>query len=294
MNAIQQKTNFHRKEALLVFISLFLIFLYHFSMIIFPCFSTVYSSLTKWNGIGTKHFIGFGNYIRLFKDPAFYFALLNNVKWMLLFISIPILFSLVIGYVISKKDKGILVLRTCYFLPYIISAAVAGKIFATFFNPIFGMNLFFDNIGLEFLKRQWLSPDNSLVTVAFVDMWHWWGFLLVIFLSALQQIDKSLYECADIEGCNEFQKWFYITIPSIKSTIIFILLVTIVWSFSTFDYIWVMTKGGPGSEILSTLLYKNALFTYKAGYSCSMSVFQGLLAALVFIIFGIFRKKMED
>lgn len=275
-------------------IALLPIFLYHFILIVLPSFSTVFNSFTDWNGLISKTFIGLQNYQELFNDPEFHQSILNNIKWMALFVTIPVIFSLVIGYMLSGIKKGMIIFRVCYFLPYVISAAIAGKIFAAFFNPFLGINAWFESVGLDFLARDWLDPSHALVSVAFVDMWHWWGFLLVLFMSALQQIDVSLYESAEVEGASSIQKLWYITLPSIKNTFTFIILISMVWSVSTFDYVWVMTKGSTGSSLLSTMMYKNAFFKYRAGYGCAISVFQTLIAFMIFGIFGRIQKRMED
>ena len=288
-----KKLNLHR-EKLIALASLLPIFLYHFILIVLPSVNTLLSSFTDWNGLASKEYIGIQNYLELLGDPNFMNSVINNIRWMAMFLTIPVFLSLLIGYIISKVPKGRILFRACYFLPYVISAAIAGKVFAAFFNPYFGINVLFESLGLHFLVRDWLAPDFSLVSVAFVDMWHWWGFLLVIFMSSLQQIDPVLYESAEVEGANEAQKLWFITLPSIKTTLLFIILVTMVWSISTFEYVWVMTKGGPGSEILSTMLYKNALFKYRAGYACAIAIVQGLLALVIFAGFGLVRKKMED
>ncbi|MBN2656405.1 MAG: sugar ABC transporter permease [Spirochaetales bacterium] len=287
--------NIQRKRVeRLAVISLVPVFLYHFILLVLPSLNTLFSSLTNWNGLGTRDFIGLSNYMELLVDPNFKGAIFNNLKWMGLFLTIPIFLGLVIGYILSKVKKGRVLFRAAYFLPYVISAAIAGKVFAAFFNPYFGINVAFERLGLDFLVRDWLAPGKSLISVAFVDMWHWWGFLLVLFMSALQQVDPVLYESAEVEGAKELQKMWFITLPGIRSTMVFIILLTMVWSISTFEYIWVMTKGGPGSEILSTYLYKNALFKYRAGYACSIAVFQGFLAVVIFTGFGLIRRKLED
>jgi len=286
--------NRDKRRLWIVYASLLPIFLYHFTLIIIPSIRTVLLSLTDWNGLATKKFIGFANYTELFRDANFITALANNLKWMALFLTVPILLGIVIGYILSGVKRGRLFFRAVYFLPYVISAAIAGKIFAAFFNPYFGINVVFNAAGLQFLARDWLSPAISLMSVAFVDMWHWWGFLLVIFLSGLQQIDPMLYESATVEGANEIQKFRYITLPGIKPTMIFIILITMVWSISTFEYVWVMTRGGPGSELLSTMLYKNAYMKYRAGYAGAIAVVQMAASFGIFAGFGMLRKRLED
>ena len=286
-----------RREAIerrIAYATLIPIFLYHFIMIVLPSLNTMASSFTNWNGFTTREFVGLSNYVELMGDPNFHGALVNNLTWMAVFLTVPIVLGIVIGYALSGVKKGRLAFRAVFFLPYVISAAIAGKIFAAFYNPYFGINVVFESLGLELLAVDWLAPSNALFSVAFVDLWHWWGFLLVIFMSALQQIDPMLYESATVEGASEAQKLWYITVPSIRQTLVFIVLVTMVWSISTFEYVWVMTRGGPGSEILSTMLYKNAYFKYRAGYASSISVVQMALSFVIFAGFGAIRKKLED
>lgn len=292
-NNLSKKT-YYKTELYAALLTLVPVFLYHFCFVVLPSVNSLVSSFTNWNGLLTKKFIGLKNYQDLFNDPDFYEALLNNIKWMLVFITLPVIFSVLIGFMLSHIKKGQTAFRVMYFLPYVISAAIAGKIFAAFYNPYLGINGWLKDIGMPFLAHDWLAPEHSLMSVAFVDMWHWWGFLLVIFMSALQQIDPMLYESAEIEGASELQKLRYITIPGIKRTLTFIILVSMVWSIGTFDYVWVMTKGSTGSSILSTMLYKNAFLKYKAGYACTISVFQNILALLIFGIFNIIQKRSED
>jgi raffinose/stachyose/melibiose transport system permease protein len=282
------------REKSIAYLSLVPIFLFHFVLIIVPSVNTFLASFTDWNGLASREFLGLANYAELLRDPNFINALMNNLRWMAFFLTVPIALGIVLGYVLSGVSRARLVFRAVYFLPYVISAAIAGKIFAAFFNPYFGVNVIFEALELTFLARDWLAPANALLSVAFVDMWHWWGFLLVIFMSALQQIDPMLYESAEVEGANSIQKLWYITLPSIKQTVVFIVLITMVWSISTFEYVWVMTRGGPGSEILSTMLYKNAYLKYRAGYASSISVVQMGLSFLIFAAFGALRRRLED
>ena len=290
----KSKAAFEKRANKIAYFIVLPIFLYHFLLVIVPSLNTVYSSFTEWSGIGKKRFIGLENYVQLFHDVEFYQALFNNLKWMMVFLTIPIILGFVIGYFLSKIKKGQIVYRTIYFLPYVISAAIAGKIFATFYNPYFGINVIFEKLHLDFIARDWLAPKNALLSVAMVDNWHWWGFVLVIFMSGLQQIDPSLYEVADVEGASTLEKMRYVTIPGIKNTIIFIISSTMVWSIGTFEYVWVMTKGGAGSELLSTMLYKNSLFKYQAGYASSIAVVQAILSFAILGVFALIRKRGED
>ncbi|GKX28415.1 sugar-binding protein [Vallitalea longa] len=288
------KLNYKKRSNLIAYCVVIPVLIYHFTLIILPSLNTLYSALTKWNGIGKKEFIGLSNFKELFNDPNFMNALTNNLKWMAIFLTLPIILGFLVGYLLTRVKRGRIVYRAMYFLPYVISAAIAGKIFAAFYNPYFGINVIFKNLNLDFLVRDWLAPNNALVSVALVDNWHWWGFVLVIFMSALQQIDPALYEVAEVEGATTLEKMRYVTIPSIKNTIIFIIVTTMVWSMGTFEYVWVMTKGGPGSELLSTMLYKNSLFKYRAGYASAIAVVQVSVSFIIFGLFALIRRKSED
>ena len=275
-------------------ISLVPVFIYHAAVIVLPSLNTLVSSFTNWNGLARKDFLFLENYIELVKDPNFAIACMHNVVWMLYFLTIPLVLGFSGAYLLTKATRGRTVFKVGMFLPYVISAAIAGKIFAALFNPYFGINKVLEAIGLSVFARDWLAPSSSLASVAGVDIWHWWGFLMVLFISAFQQIDPMLYESAEIEGASEMQKIRYITIPGIRQTLVFMILITMVWSVNTFEYVWVMTKGGPGSELLSTMLYKNAFLKYRAGYACTIAVFQAFIAWIIFSIFALIRKRMEE
>ena len=124
-------------------------------------------------------------------------------------------------------------------------------------------------------------------------MWHFWGFPMVLFLSALQQIDPALYEAARVDGANRRQELWYVSLPGIRQTISFLLIMTVMWSFLTFDYVYVMTYGGPANstEILSTWIYKNAFSMYRAGYANALCVVQSLICIVFYFIQRFIGKK---
>ena len=131
------------------------------------------------------------------------------------------------------------------------------------------------------------NPSTSLYAVAFVDNWHWWGFLAVVFFSAMRQIDPSLYEAADIEGANFWDKFKHISIPLILPTLVFMLIMTVIWSFKVFGFIYVMTEGGPGhsSEVLATLTYRKAFYTYEVGLGSAVALSMSLFAGIAIITY---------
>ena len=273
-------------------------FLLHFVFIALPSLATVFYSFFDWNGIGQATFIGVQNYQEMFQDPEFYVALQNNFKWIAIFITVPVALGLLMALWVSKLKKSQMFFRTIYFLTYIIAAAMAGRIWCSYLNPYFGINSVFKAIGLtELGKTLWLgNKEIALYSVAFVDLWHFWGFVMVMFLGALQQVEPTLYESAKVEGASKWQEFTNITIPSIMPTLTFIVITIIMWSFLTFDYVWVMTGGGPGnaSELISTLVYRNAYSFYRTGYASTICVFQTLLSVLAYAILQVVKKRGWD
>ena len=205
-----------------------------------------------------------------------------------------------IAIIVSQLRRGQMFFRTVHFVPYVISAAVAGRIWTAYMNPYYGLNQVFKLLGwTELAKVQWLgNPKIALFSVAFVDNWHWWGFIMVLFLGALQQVEPTLYEAARVDGANRWQELLHVSIPGIRPTIAFVLIMTIMWSFLTFDYVYVMTNGGPANstEIMATYIYKNAFSKYRAGYANALCVVQSAICILLYFFQKWVSKKggMDD
>ena len=275
-------------------------FIIHVCMVTAPSMSTLVMSLYDWNGLGNAQYIGLDNFREILTDPIVKLALVHNVQWLLVFITVPLILGFSIAIIVSQLRRGQMFFRTVYFVPYVISAAVAGRIWTAYMNPYYGLNQVFKLLGwTELAKVQWLgNPKIALFSVAFVDKWHWWGFIMVLFLGALQQVEPTLYEAARVDGANRWQELLHVSIPGIRPTIAFVLIMTIMWSFLTFDYVYVMTNGGPANstEIMATYIYKNAFSKYRAGYANALCVVQSAICILLYFFQKWVSKKggMDD
>ena len=213
-------------------------------------------------------------------------AVIHNLEWLAVFVTVPLILGFIVAILVSRIKRFQMFLRTVYFMPYVISAVVAGRIWTAYMNPFYGLNTIFGKMGFEKLSKVlWLGePKIALFSVAFVDNWHWWGFVMVLFLGALQQVDPTLYEAARVDGANGLQELIHVSIPGIRQTIAFVLIMTIMWSFLTFDYVYVMTNGGPANstEILATWIYKNAFVKYRAGYANALCVLQSGICIILY------------
>lgn len=263
-------------------------FLWHLFIIVLPACSMFYYSLTDWNGLAKPRFIALANFQRMLKDKDFLFAIKNNAIWTLLFLIVPLVLGLGMALMFTRLGRIQMPLRMLCFLPYVVSAAISGKIFTVLYSPFSGIATIFKQLGIQSLAKFAPLADMKLAlyAAAFVDNWHWWGFVMVLMLSALHQVPPDLYEAADLEGAGFIQKLCYVTIPQIKSTIAAYFIFVIIATFTTFDYVWIMTQGGPAgaTELLSTRIYKANFYTYESGYSSALSLSVCLFAIMVYFL----------
>ena len=266
-------------------------------IILVPAVATVYFSFTEWNGLGTPKFNGIDNFISLFHNESLFVAIKNNIKWTIFFLIVPIAIALFIAVILLFRKRGRTALQSIFFIPNIISPVVICAIFSSMIlHPRSGILGWINNLGIlsEKLVNPLTQQATSIWACMAVDCWHWWGFLAVVFLAAMRQVDDSLIEAAEIDGAGFFRKFISVIIPSIRSNILFMMLMTIIWSFLSFDYIWILTGGGPGnsSEMLSTLSYRYSFYTHDIGLGSATSLLMRFLAGIV-IVFYVRIQVME-
>ena len=275
------------------------VFLWHMCIVMIPAIRTLFMSFFEWNGISNPVFIGLDNFRKLiFEDKIAHQALWNNVIWMIVFLIVPLGFGILIAFLVNKLRHGQMFYRTIIFMPYVLSAAIAGKLWSNFLNPFFGFPETLRQLGFHTLSEiSWLgNPKIALWTVMFINNWGWWGFVMVLFVAALHQVDAELYEAIRVEGANSFQEFWHVTLPGIRHSLVFIITMSLTWSFMAFDYVWVITQGGPSNstEMLSTLIYRNAFIQFNSGYASTSCVLQSVIIIFIFICMQYFRKKAEE
>jgi raffinose/stachyose/melibiose transport system permease protein len=270
----------------------------HIFVVAIPALTGVYYSLTDWSGIGDANFIGLENFrVLFFEDEGFRRALGNNVVWMLFFLTVPFALALLASSLLSRVRRGGMVYRTILFIPYLLPSVVTATIWRNLLNPRMGIGAQLANIGIPGLDVAFLGrSDTALLTIAFIDNWHYWGFLMVLFLTAMQAISPELYDAAKIDGANRWQEFRYVTLPGIRPVVLFMLMMTAIWSFLVFEYIWILTQGGPAgaSEVLGTLVYKNAFNRFEAGYGAAQGVTISLFAGAITMMFIYLRRRGWD
>jgi raffinose/stachyose/melibiose transport system permease protein len=257
-------------------------------IILIPAFLTLAMAFYNWDGASVPTFAGLDNFRAIFGDPVFFSALLNNVKWTLIFLTIPIGMGFFAGAMLLVARHGRTLFQAVYFLPVIIATVVVARVWqGMIYNPESGLVGWLNLHGFA-LADPLTNVSISLYAVASVDLWHWWGFLAVVFFASLRQVDTAQIDAAMMDGANVFQLMSHILLPAIRPTITLMMIMTVIWSFLAFDFVYVLTQGGPAyaSEVLSTLSYRYAFFNYTMGPAAAVALvisFFGLIATVFYV-----------
>lgn len=263
-------------EAFLVSLPAFILYSFIF---IYPMVTVFRLAFFKWNGIPSSplQFVGWRNFIAVFHDRKFMIALRNVGIFILsgVFIILPV--ALYLATVIQSHLKGKRFLRTCYFMPQVISRTAIALMWYFLLYPEGGpLATLFSSIGLGHIDVNFLgSQKYAIYAITIINAWTYAGFNMLIFSAGLTSIPTEINEAAEVDGASGWKRFRYITIPMLKSSFQIFILNAVVGSITTFEMVYVTTGGGPGSasEVFGTLLYKNA-FTYNNyGYSNAMGAF---------------------
>ncbi len=283
-----------RKPSLLPYLYLLPALVIYAGFVLLPLAQNLIYSLFDWPSLTRAAFTGFANYYRLLQDPVFHAALSHNAIWAALTIAFPLAAGFLLAVALSRSRLRV-ALSTIYFLPATVPLVVSGIIWGWIYNPIFGLlNRFLQVIGLQSLTRSWIGEaDVALYALNVLGAWTFFGFCTVIFLNALQGLDPSLYDAAHIDGASGFQSLVYITIPSLKGTIVFLAIYSVIGAMKFFDIVYITTQGGPGysTEILGTYIFKLAFREQRLGYSAGVAV---ILMALVMALAVVLLRRSED
>jgi raffinose/stachyose/melibiose transport system permease protein len=251
------------------------------ALILIPALLTVALAFCTWDGFSAPVFVGLANFQAMFADRVFWIALGNNLKWTLIFLTVPIAIGLVAATLLLTIKRGRTFFQIVYFIPVVVATAITARVWqGMIYNPNTGVFGLLSRFGIE-LSDPLAATHSALYGIAVVDLWHWWGFLAVIFLAALRQVPEEMVEAARLDGAGFFALMRDILIPAIAPTIKLMMVMTVIWSFLVFDFVYILTQGGPAysSEVLSTLAYRNAFFEFDLGRAAAV--------ALVIALFGL-------
>lgn len=267
-------------------------------VIVIPSIAGLGIAFTEWSGYGQPQFIGLENFETLLEDDVFFKALGNNIVWTAIFLTIPIFMGLLGAYLLAGIKRGQMFFRVLYFIPFVMASVVNCQIWRFLLHHRVGIGPWLADLGITDILDVALfgKAETALYTVAFVDIWHFWGFLVVLYLAAMSAVDTELYEVARLDGATRFQQFRFITLPSIRPTIVFTLLMILIWSATVFDYVYILTSGKPAhaSEVMGTYLYEIAFFRFNAGYAGAIGVVMTLWVAIAVGGFVFLRRRGWD
>lgn len=266
-------------------------------IIIIPIGMSIYYSLLDWNGFGKGIFIGWNNYVSLFKDPAFVISIKNSLVFAFTSVVIQLPISLLLALIISKGVRYERFFVTVYFIPVIISTVVIGQLWMKIYHPEYGLlNLFLSSIGLGNLKREWLgSTDTALLSSVVPVLWQYIGYHMLLMYAGIKSISEDVFEAAKIDGASWLQTSLFVTIPMLKPILKVCITFAVIGSLKVFDLVHVLTRGGPAhaSEVTSTLMVKTIFNGNQYGYGSAMAVFVIIECFVLYLLIGKLFKTDE-
>lgn len=241
----------------------------------YPLLEVFRLSFTKYNIVTDPTYIGFDNFKKAFNDPLFWKTFKNSLIYLVGVVPPLVFIPIILAILVNNTIRGISFFRAVFYLPVIISIVVIGIAWKWLYSENGPLNYLFTSLHLIPDKISWLSePNIAIFSVMVVTVWRGLGYYMVIYLAGLQAIPKELYEAAEIDGANSLQKHFYITLPLLSSSIIFVSVVSAINALKVFVEIFVMTSGGPAynSATLVQYMYEKAFQELNLGYASALGV----------------------
>lgn len=260
---------------------------------IYPLIKMFVMSFFDWKlGIGqTSPFILFDNYIKVFNDPVFAIAMSNTLLYAVITVPAQIAAGLLVAALVNSIGRFKVAFRVLYYLPVVTSWVIVAIVFRYIFQNVGFLNYILCDV-LHFTDDgiKWLDGRFSALSVTMLlGIWKGIGWNMVVFLAAIQCIPAELFEAASMDGCSKIKKFFYITIPSIKNTILFSFIMLTIGAFNVFTSIKLITDGKPfhQTEVVLTWMYNKAFHDIEFGYAAALSY----IVAFVITVFTIIQFK---
>lgn len=243
-------------------------------------------------GSDKMFFLGLENYERLWTDSLFWKSLGNTAFYTLVTIPSAICCALLLAVALDSKLRGMTFYRSAFFYPVMIPSVAAGMVWVFLYAPGYGpINHALAALGLP--KFEWLyDADTAMLAIIIMSIWKYSGYFMLILLAALQMVPDDLYEAARLDGVSAFDRLLHITIPLISPTLYFVIIIGLLHSYQIFDYVYVMTQGGPAdaTNVLTFYIYQNGFQYQDIGYASTLAnvllLFVGGLITLVALVFG--------
>lgn len=258
--------------------------------VLVPFLQGIPLSLYQWDGYSdTRTFVGLSNYLQAFKDPNITEVVGNTLFFTLLYLIGCNVIGLLLALLVKKTSKLNAVLRTIFFMPFVLSMILASFMFTYIYSDVFyallGIKSFLGNVN-------YVNP-----AIAAIAIWKDSGYCMIIYIASLQMVPNEYYEAARIEGCSAIKSFFNITMPLIVPAFTANITLILAWGMQAFDYQMAATGGGPGhaSETVGMYIYKNIFVYHNAGYGQAIGILltAGLAVLTILLTSYLRRKEVE-
>ncbi|MEM0172640.1 MAG: sugar ABC transporter permease [Nitrososphaeria archaeon] len=256
-------------------------------------------SLSNWEGLEPSYtIIGFNHYMELFHDPVFWISLKNNALLILLFVPSSILLGLFLSILLDMKVRGEGIFRTVYLLPFALSFVITASLWAWMYDPTMGViNILLDKVGLGFLKSGWVTdPNIAMYCVILALIWQFSGYTMLIFLAGIRSIPESQIMAAEVDGAYGFNLYRRIIIPQLKSSTLAAFVVLMVFALKGFDFIYVLTGGGPGwsTFVLSLEMFRETFSMTHFAYGAAIATVLFVIVMIVVVPYLYSFRRREE
>ncbi len=268
--------------------------------VFYPFLNTIRLSFTNSRMLIPGHWVGMENYVKLFQSDQFWTALLNSSLYVVCVVPFMLILPLILASLVAKGPKIIGFFRTTYYFPVVLSAVVIGLIWTNLLDSRGLINSIFQSLHwittpIPFLTDRWLTLFSAML----VTIWEGLGYYMIIYLSALANIDPSLYEAAEIDGAGPIRQFFAITVPGVRSTMTLILFLSSASAFRVFSEVYVLTRGSGGvggEDITMTMLIQRegTGLSARTGYASAISVVLLIIVGAITVIQQLIVRRGDD
>ncbi len=254
--------------------------------VVYPIIDSFWLSMYEWDGMGEKTWVGFENYVELFDSEIFWTSLTNNVIWLVLFMLAPPI-GLGIALFLNQQVKGIRLVKSLFFFPFVISQVVVGLVFSWFYDPQLGLlNSIITFFGFEPIA---VLSSEEYVTYGIIaaGLWPQIAYCMILYLTGLNNLSPDQIEAARLDGAKGLRMLRYVILPQLAPATFIAVVVTVIGALRSFDLVATMTAGGPwgSSTVLAYLMYEESIFNYRMGYGAAVAVVLFLIMAVYIAYF---------
>lgn len=261
-----------------------------------PVIAALALSFLDWDSYSTPRWVGLDNFERMIHNDTFWTALKNTAYYAIGHVPLTLCAALGFAVLLNQKLRGARFFRTALFFPYITSLVAVAVVWNMLLSPDLGpVNQFLRAIGIDSPPGWTTSTTWAMPAVIVASVWRDLGYYMILYLAGLQTIPAELYEAAEVDGANGWQRFWSITVPSLRPTTFFVLIMLTISSFKVFDLIQVMTEGGPGRStlVLSQVIYREGIVQGRFGYSSAVSMVLFVIVLTITLIQFQLQRRSE-